>query len=137
MSRVCLSIGKVSTLAGGTEGFRDGVGTQAQFFHPTGLTFDHRTKVIYVTDQVILYATHNGPFPNSHKSLFQNEAKCEDFDRKTSFIFPGSYSRGLFSLVGKETSACREKLIFLKEDFTLGLGLKVRVFETWKSQAFF
>lgn len=34
-------------------------------------------------------------------------------------------------------SACREKLIFLKEDFTLGLGLKVRVFETWKSQAFF
>ena len=30
-----------------------------------------------------------------------------------------------------------KKLIFLKEDFTLGLGLKVRVFETWKSQAFF
>ena len=42
-----------------------------------------------------------------------------------------------FSLVataeGKEASACREKLIFLKEDSTLGLGLKVRVFETWKS----
>ena len=43
-----------------------------------------------------------------------------------------------FSLVATaEASACREKLIFLKEDFTLGLGLKVRVFETWKSQAFF
>ena len=82
---------------------------------------------------MILCAAHNGLFPNSHKSLFQNEAKCEDFDRKTSFIFPASYSRGLFSLVGKEASACREKLIFLKKDFTLGLALKVRVFETWKS----
>lgn len=40
------------TLAGGTEGFRDGVGKEARFFHPTGLTFDNKRKVIYVTDQV-------------------------------------------------------------------------------------
>ena len=40
------------TLAGGTEGYRDGVGRQAQFFHPTGLTFDHKRKIVYVTDQV-------------------------------------------------------------------------------------
>lgn len=48
----CWWIGEVRTLAGGTEGYRDGVGRQAQFFHPTGLTFDHKRKIVYVTDQV-------------------------------------------------------------------------------------
>lgn len=42
----------MSTLAGGTEGYLDGVGRQAKFFHPTGLAFDPRSKMIYVTDQV-------------------------------------------------------------------------------------
>ena len=48
----CYWTGEVRTLAGGTEGYRDGIGRQAQFFHPTGLTFDHRRKIVYVTDQV-------------------------------------------------------------------------------------
>lgn len=43
--------GVVSTLAGGFEGYKDGTSRNAQFFHPTGLTFDPRTKTIYVTDQ--------------------------------------------------------------------------------------
>ena len=45
----------MSTLAGGTEGYLDGVGKKAKFFHPTGLTFDHRAKIIYVTDQVTVF----------------------------------------------------------------------------------
>ncbi|KAJ7380531.1 hypothetical protein OS493_008997 [Desmophyllum pertusum] len=49
--RIVTPTGEVSTLAGGTQGYRDGVGEQAKFFHPTGLTFDHRRKIIYVTDQ--------------------------------------------------------------------------------------
>lgn len=44
--------GEVRTLAGGTEGFKNGIGKQARFFHPTGLTFDNKRKIIYVTDQV-------------------------------------------------------------------------------------
>ncbi|XP_068701592.1 NHL repeat-containing protein 2-like isoform X1 [Montipora foliosa] len=49
--RIVTPQGKVSTLAGGTEGYLDGVGRQAMFYHPTGLTFDHRKKIIYLTDQ--------------------------------------------------------------------------------------
>ncbi|XP_078368431.1 NHL repeat-containing protein 2-like isoform X2 [Oculina patagonica] len=49
--RIVTPTGEVRTLAGGTEGYRDGVGKQAKFFHPTGLTFDHKRKIIYVTDQ--------------------------------------------------------------------------------------
>lgn len=49
--RIVTPAGEVRTLAGGTEGFRDGVGKEARFFHPTGLTFDNKRKVIYVTDQ--------------------------------------------------------------------------------------
>ena len=103
-----LSTGKVSTLAGGTEGFRDGVGTQAQFFHPTGLTFDHRTKVIYVTDQVRLYAAHNGHFriATSLSSKTRLSAKTligKQFSvLQIKPIFPAGYSGGLFFLVEKE-----------------------------------
>ena len=104
-----LSTGKVSTLAGGTEGFRDGVGTQAQFFHPTGLTFDHRTKVIYVTDQVRLYAAHNGHFriaTSLSSKLTRLSAKNligEQFSvLQIELIFSAGYSRGLFFLVEKE-----------------------------------
>lgn len=49
--RIVTPTGEVRTLAGSTEGYRDGVGRQAQFFHPTGLTFDHKRKIVYVTDQ--------------------------------------------------------------------------------------
>ncbi|KAL9976693.1 hypothetical protein ACROYT_G014020 [Oculina patagonica] len=49
--RIVTPRGEVRTLAGSTEGYRDGVGKQAKFFHPTGLTFDHKRKIIYVTDQ--------------------------------------------------------------------------------------
>ena len=41
--------GLVSTLAGGTEGFRDGSGTSAQFNKPTGVTVDAAGNV-YVAD---------------------------------------------------------------------------------------
>lgn len=49
--RIVTPAGEVKTLAGGTEGFKNGIGKQARFFHPTGLTFDNKRKIIYVTDQ--------------------------------------------------------------------------------------
>lgn len=49
--RIVTPAGEVRTLAGGTEGFKNGIGKQARFFHPTGLTFDNKRKIIYVTDQ--------------------------------------------------------------------------------------
>lgn len=54
----------MSTLAGGTEGYLDGVGEQARFFHPTGLTLDPRTKIIYVTDQVSIPFVATEPVTN-------------------------------------------------------------------------
>jgi hypothetical protein len=51
-----LFLGKVTTLAGGhDEGYDDGYGTNAHFFHPTGLAFDSVRKTVYVTDQVRLF----------------------------------------------------------------------------------
>jgi sugar lactone lactonase YvrE len=41
--------GAVTTLAGGTEGFNDGTGRNAQFRFPTGITIDPR-GTLYVTD---------------------------------------------------------------------------------------
>ncbi|XP_048580825.1 NHL repeat-containing protein 2 isoform X2 [Nematostella vectensis] len=50
--RMITTQGHVTTLAGGrASGRQDGVGSDAKFFHPTRLTFDHKRKVIYVTDQ--------------------------------------------------------------------------------------
>ncbi|XP_070538626.1 uncharacterized protein [Ptychodera flava] len=43
--------GEVKTFVGGHEGQSDGVGEEAKFFHPTGLTYDEVNKIIYVTDQ--------------------------------------------------------------------------------------
>ncbi|XP_078575511.1 uncharacterized protein LOC144861469 isoform X2 [Branchiostoma floridae x Branchiostoma japonicum] len=50
--RMVTPAGLVKTLAGGPEhGYKDGSGSAARFFHPTGLTLDPTNKVIYVTDQ--------------------------------------------------------------------------------------
>lgn len=50
-SRICRITpdGAVTTLAGGTKGYADGVGRQARFFNPWGLTVD-RHGVVYVAD---------------------------------------------------------------------------------------
>jgi len=49
--RKITSEGLVSTLAGGTEGFRDGAGTSAQFNGPAGVAVDAEGNV-YVADQL-------------------------------------------------------------------------------------
>ncbi|XP_006812567.1 NHL repeat-containing protein 2-like [Saccoglossus kowalevskii] len=43
--------GEVRSFVGGREGKSDGLGEEAKFFHPTGLTFDEKEKIIYITDQ--------------------------------------------------------------------------------------
>ena len=58
--------------------------------------------------------TSNRPFPNSKKSHFQNEAKCETFVVKMSFI------------------CIIIKTHFHNKGFTLSLALKVRFFGTRK-----
>lgn len=43
--------GEVKTIAGGEEGYRDGKGSQARFYHPVGITIDNQ-GTIYVADQM-------------------------------------------------------------------------------------
>ena len=45
----------MTTLAGGKKGLKDGRGTEATFYHPTGLAFDARTETLYVADHVSNY----------------------------------------------------------------------------------
>jgi hypothetical protein len=51
--KIDVASGTVSTLAGtvGTPGFTDGIGTNARFRTPRGLTIDSVKKVLYITDQ--------------------------------------------------------------------------------------
>ena len=37
-------------LAGATEGFRDAIGTESRFYHPTGLVASHRSQALYIAD---------------------------------------------------------------------------------------
>lgn len=43
--------GLVKTLAGEKKGRKDGVGRVARFNHPSGLTFDRKTRTLYMADQ--------------------------------------------------------------------------------------
>ena len=52
-------IGHVTTLAGGRQGATDGIAREAQFFHPTGLTFDAVNNTVYITDQVLCMQSTN------------------------------------------------------------------------------
>jgi len=48
-----LFLGFVKPLAGSVmKGKRDGIGQTARFYHPSGLSFDRKRKVLYVSDQV-------------------------------------------------------------------------------------
>jgi len=49
--RVVTLEGLVKTLAGQNKGFKNGVGKMAEFYHPTGLAYDRKTRMLYVTDQ--------------------------------------------------------------------------------------
>ena len=37
---------------GGSQGFADGVGKEATFYHPTGLSLDVYSGILYVADHV-------------------------------------------------------------------------------------
>lgn len=50
--KCCFLKGKVTTLAGGKKGNKDGVGKEATFYHPTGLAYDSQTGTLYVADHV-------------------------------------------------------------------------------------
>lgn len=54
---IVLLTGEVKTLVGGRQGFADGVGKKAKFYHPTGLSLDVYSGILYVADHVrILFA---------------------------------------------------------------------------------
>lgn len=44
--------GEVTTMVGGSQGFVDGVGKKAKFYHPTGLSLDVHSGILYVADHV-------------------------------------------------------------------------------------
>lgn len=47
-------IGSVKTLAGGEgRGNVNGVGKMATFYHPSGMSYDRKNRMLYVADQVI------------------------------------------------------------------------------------
>lgn len=48
--KVVIATGVVTTLAGGTQGFADGVGTAAKFFSIGGVAFDPTTRMLYISD---------------------------------------------------------------------------------------
>ena len=39
-------------MAGGSQGLMDGIGRDAKFYHPTGLSLDVLTGTLYVADHV-------------------------------------------------------------------------------------
>lgn len=39
-------------MAGGTQGLVDGMGTDAKFYHPTGISLDVHSGILYVADHV-------------------------------------------------------------------------------------
>ena len=47
--------GEVQTFVGGRQGFADGVGKKATFYHPTGLSLDVHSGILYVADHVRTY----------------------------------------------------------------------------------
>ena len=49
---IVLLTGEVKTLVGGRQGFADGVGKKAKFYHPTGLSLDVHSGILYVADHV-------------------------------------------------------------------------------------
>jgi len=49
--RVVTMEGTVKTLAGALKGKQDGVGKLAKFFHPSGLAFNRKHRMLYVADQ--------------------------------------------------------------------------------------
>ena len=61
--RKIASNGEVTTLAGSTGGFADGIGSEAKFNIPTGITIDNNLKVLYVSElgsHLIRKVTLNG-----------------------------------------------------------------------------
>jgi len=49
--------GKVTTLAGGSQGLVDGIGREARFYHPTGNSLDVYSGILYVADHVRALST--------------------------------------------------------------------------------
>jgi len=47
---ISLPNGEVTTMVGGSQGFVDGVGKKAKFYHPTGLSLDVHSGILYVAD---------------------------------------------------------------------------------------
>lgn len=47
-----LSTEKVTTFVGGSQGLVDGVGKEAKFYHPTGISLDVYAGILYVADHV-------------------------------------------------------------------------------------
>ena len=43
----------MTTLTGGTQGFTDGVGKEAKFYHPTGISIDTQSGILYIADHVM------------------------------------------------------------------------------------
>lgn len=48
--RVINSAGLVTTLAGSSQGYTDGLGTAAQFYNPSGIALDAATMTFYVAE---------------------------------------------------------------------------------------
>lgn len=48
--KIDIKTGHVTTLAGGAQGFRDGVGLKAKFHHSAGMAIDPEKRMLYVAD---------------------------------------------------------------------------------------